>query len=985
MYDVRIEEGERVPSDDQSRHSLNREAEPDTLRRRAEEIFLQAAVLPSSERHACLDAHCGGDVELRAEVESLLAYDTDGDGWISGLVEGAAASVLVGDLLPGSHVGPYRVIREIGRGGMGTVSLAERDDQAFQKQVAIKLVKRGMDIETVVGRFRHERQILARLDHPYIAKLLDAGSVPDGRPYFVMEYVQGSRITDYCNRHNLSIDERCELFRKVCDAVAYAHRSLVIHRDLKPGNILVGEDGIPKLLDFGIAKVLSLGPEEQTHTCTAMAGRMGTPEYASPEQIKGEPVTTASDVYSLGVLWYEMLAGQRPYSLDKLTPAALEQAICQEEPERPSTVAGERRESQTGSGWGRLKAVFRRSQPGVGPELDNIVLMAMRKEPERRYRSADELSEDVRRYLDGRPVLARGDKLTYRAGKFLRRHRLGVLAASAAILSLIAGAAVAVWEAKVANAQRQRAERRLEEMVELANRSLFDIHATLEKLPGASEARRDIVKNTLEFLNRLDRDGDNDPAVREALATAYTRIAAVEGELGDSPGALASDRRAQQMLQNLLTAKPADPALGAQMLELELDTAERLSNVNNRTEAIKLLRETVARGEALTARDPNNRKTSALLVQAYRQLANQSGTLFPVQGAETARKAIQLNEKLVSQDPGNRSLLRQLALGYRALGMNLQLGGDVDSRNILSNAHNAYRKQLEILEGLAARYPNDAVVRNDLGNGYNAMGDFVGDPRRAGYYDPILASEYFHKVVVMTEAAAKADPKDMDARSDLSEALFRYGYSMTAPGQRAASLAVLRQAVAVAEETHRLDPANMTYSMAASYAQRRLGERLKQIGDFNGALGAYTRARELALQLVQAQPGHQMARGAVGEADKYIADLLAQAGDRRAIGYMLHAVTQVDAAIQLGGGVLPVRIYKPRCQRWLGDIYSVLAAKDGSLASRRDDWKNARDAYSRAASEYRTLLASTNVAKYKKEMADAERLVSESDKRLNGR
>jgi tetratricopeptide (TPR) repeat protein len=304
---------------------------------------------------------------------------------------------------------------------------------------------------------------------------------------------------------------------------------------------------------------------------------------------------------------------------------------------------------------------------------------------------------------------------------------------------------------------------------------------------------------------------------------------------------------------------------------------------------------------------------------------------------------------------------------------------------MLLRARNAYRKSLDLWEKLAARYPNDAIVQHYLGRGYIAMGDFVGDPRREGYYDPNLATEYFRKLVGMTEAVAKADPKDMDARKHLSEALFRYGYSMKAPSQRAASLTALRKAVAVAEETHRLDPANGDYSIAASYAQRRLGERLQQAGDSKGALAAYLRARELALQLVEAQPGHQMARGAVGEADKYIAELLAQTGDRRAIAYMLHAATQVDEAIQRGGGVLPVRIYKPRCQRWLGDIYSALAARDTSPASRRDDWKNARDAYARAVGEYRTLLASASVTKYKKEMADAERLVSESDKHLNGR
>jgi serine/threonine protein kinase len=933
--------------------------------------------LPGSDRDAFLSGKCGSDAELRAEVESLLAYDAPDGRWISTLVEDAAASVLVGDLAPGSHVGPYRVLREIGRGGMGTVCLAERDDQAYQKQVAIKLVKRGMDIEAVVDRFRHERQILARLDHPYIAKLLDAGSVPDGRPYFVMEYVEGRRITDYCDLHGLSAEQRCELFRKVCDAVGYAHRALVIHRDLKPGNILVGEDGIPKLLDFGIAKVLSAGGEGEAQTLTAAAARMGTPEYASPEQIRGVPVTTAADVFSLGVLLYELLAGERPYSLDTLTPAALERAICEDDPERPSTLDARRLRDRTPSrGLRQLAARLRKPPSRVGAELDNIVLMAMRKEPERRYRSADELSEDVRRYLAGLAVHARGDKFSYRAGKFLRRHRLSVLAAGAAALSLIVGAAVAVREARVADAQRQRAERRLQQMVELANHSLFDIHDTLEKLPGATEARRQIVKTTLDFLDKLRRDGDNDPAVSAALASAYMRIGEVQGRLGDSLGALASYSRAREILQDLTKSRPGDSALERKLLESELDMAAQLGVLNRVLEARALLAEAIPRAEALASRDTGNRDLSALLAGAYREIADQTQRGLPGQAADYARKSVRLAEKLVAGDPGSRSLREQLGQSYETLGLSLELqtGG-------LPAARSAFEKAVGVWEALSARYPNDAIVRRYLSSSYTNMGDLLGDARR-GFYDLRLATAYYRKTVAMAEAASAADPTDTEARRNLSEALFRYGYSMTAPGERAASIEVLRRAVGVAEETHRLDPANADYCMAASYAQRRLGERLRQAGDSAAALAAYNRARELARQLVDAEPRNQSARGALAESDKYTADLLAQSGDRGAIGYMLHAAAQVDAAIQSGEGALPVRVYKPRCQRWLGDIYAVLAGRDSSLAARRDDWKNARAAYARAADEYRSLIGVPGGERYARQLSETERLVADCDRRL---
>jgi serine/threonine protein kinase len=944
--------------------------DPETRRKRVEEIFSAAAELPRADRDAFLQGKCGSDGDLRAEIESLLAYDAPDGQWISALVEDAAASVLVGDLLPGSHVGPYRVLREIGRGGMGTVCLAERDDHAYQKQVAIKLVKRGMDIDAVVDRFRHERRILARLDHPNIAKLLDAGTAPDGRPYFVMEYVEGLRITDYCRQRELTVEQRCELFRQVCDAVGYAHRALVIHRDLKPGNILVGDDGIPKLLDFGIAKVLSEGGEGEALTLTVAAARMGTPEYASPEQIRGEAVTTAGDVYSLGVLLYELLTGERPYSLDTLTPAELERAICQDDPARPSTLAGKRLRSRTTA----PAAHVHRPPSRVGADLDNIVLMAMRKEPERRYHSADELSEDVRRYLTGLPVRARGQKFSYRAGKFLRRHRLIVLAAGAAALSLIVGAAVAIREARVADAQRQRAERRLQQMVELANHSLFDIHDTLEKLPGATEARREIVKTTLDFLDKLRRDGDNDPALSAALASAYMRIGDVQGRpgranLGDSQGALASYGHALEIYQPLAKLQPGDNALARRLLEVEIRMAAMLEGLNRDPEARTLLGEAIPPGEKLASRNPGDRDLAALLGQAYLEIANLTVEQTPEQSIERVRKAAALFGKLAAGHPEDRELLDQLAGSYYILAESIQHDGG------LASARDALQKAIDVWERLWTRYPNDAVLRRRLMKGYTTMGDLYG---RSSIQDPRLAAAYFRKVVAMAEAAAKADSKDMEARLNLSEALFRLGYAMNAPGDRADSIEILRRAVAIAEGTHQLDSANAGYCMTASYANRRLGERLQQAGDSAAALAAYARARALARQLVNAEPGNQAARGALAESDKYTADLLAQSGDRAAIGYMLHADAQVDAALKLGGGIW-VLVYKPRCQRWLGDIYAVLARGGSGRASGQDDWKNARAAYARALEGYRALPGKERFAR---EMSETQRLLADCDKRL---
>ena len=417
---------------------------------RIEELFDAAVDLSPGERAAMLERACAGDEPLRLEVESLLASDESAATFIE-----AAASSIPQDLLAavededneplaGRHFGAYRIVREIGRGGLGAVYLAARADEQYEKQVAIKLVKRGLDTDDILRRFRAERQILAQLDHPNIARLMDAGSTADGRPYFVMEYVEAQPISSYCNVQQLSTASRLELFRVVCGAVTYAHQHLVVHRDLKPSNILVTQHGEVKLLDFGIAKVIGGEAEVGMRTVTEM--RMMTPEYASPEQVRGESVTTSSDVYSLGVVLYELLTGGKPYRLTNPTPQKLERAITEVEPQRPSTIVA-------GDEGGPS-----RDRKSLRGDLDNIVLMALRKEPARRYASVQQLSDDIRRHLESLPVVARKDTWSYRSAKFVRRHRVGVAALSLIFLSLIGGIVATVRQTRKAERERGKAE-----------------------------------------------------------------------------------------------------------------------------------------------------------------------------------------------------------------------------------------------------------------------------------------------------------------------------------------------------------------------------------------------------------------------------------------------------------------------------------------------------------------------------------------------
>jgi hypothetical protein len=484
---------------------------------RVQTVFAAAAELHGDARRRYLDESCGEDTALRAEVESLLASDASDTGVISGAIEGAAMNLLGRESPVGRRVGAYRIIRELGRGGMGSVYLAVRADDQYQKQVAIKLVRGDFTGGPILGRFRAEMQILATLDHPYIARLLDGGATADGLPYLVMEYVDGIPIDRYCREHALNAERICELFCKVCEAVAFAHRNLIIHRDLKPGNILVTAEGTPKLLDFGIAKLLAPSPDATLLTHTALQPL--TPDYASPEQVRGEPVTTATDVYQLGTLLYELLTGRKPHRIQSFTSEEIARVVCREDAVRPSAAAAEGSTAVPGK---RLLG-----------DLDNIVLMALRKEPERRYPSAEQFREDIVRHLKAMPVAAREDTVAYRAGRFLRRHRLGVAATALVFLSLAGGIVATDQERRQADLQRRqaehehgvaeeqrdaavrerrnaeesareaqkqsrRADERLRQLLQVANKSLFDVQDAIAALPGATEARRKIVSTTLD-------------------------------------------------------------------------------------------------------------------------------------------------------------------------------------------------------------------------------------------------------------------------------------------------------------------------------------------------------------------------------------------------------------------------------------------------------------------------------------------------------
>jgi len=433
-----------------------------------------------------LDELCGGDLDLREEVKALLTTETD-EAYLHGVIGEQAASFSQSPAAAKQErFGPYQLIRRIGQGGMGAVFEAVRVD-GFRKKVALKIIKQGLDSDYARTRFVQERQTLAGLEHPYIARLLDGGETDDGSPYLVLEFVDGRPITEFCA--TLDRAARLRLFLKICEAVEHAHRNLVVHRDLKPANILVNAEGDPKLLDFGIAKLLD-GGASQTQTAFAAL----TPDYASPEQIRGEQITTASDIYSLGVILYQLLTGRRPYSIETGTPLEMDRVICQQPP----------------------------AAPGLGDELDHILLMALRKEPERRYAGVQRLAEDIERYLANRPVTARPDTVRYRAKKFVRRNWWQIGAVALLIASLGAGLGLSL-------AEQRRTQRRFNEVRQLANTFLFDFHDEIVNVPGTVKAREMIVSTALKYLNSLAADAAGDPGLQWEMAEAYSKVAKAQG------------------------------------------------------------------------------------------------------------------------------------------------------------------------------------------------------------------------------------------------------------------------------------------------------------------------------------------------------------------------------------------------------------------------------------------------------------------------
>jgi serine/threonine-protein kinase len=666
--------------------------------RRLQDVFHGAAGLDPVKRPAFLDGACAGDAELRREVEDLIASSRDAEELPDQVMR--AASAALGSAPPmGTRAGPYRIIGELGQGGMGRVFLAMRDDDQFQRRVAVKVAHAAQAPE-LISRFRSERQILAALDHPNMARLLDGGTTEEGVPYLVLEYVEGEPIDRYCDAQQLPVPDRLQIVRAVCGAVQYAHQSLVVHRDLKPANVLVTPDGTAKLLDFGIAKLLKPELLGQTPLLTSALHRPMTPDYASPEQVRGEPVTTATDVYSLGVLLYELLTGCRPLRSEGCSPTEFQRIVSEVEPEPPSAAAlwpaeraGGRTPEERSRSRGTSPEKLRRTLEG---DLDNILLMALRKAPSRRYASAEQLADDLRRQLEGLTVRARKDTIRYRTGKFVRRNRYGV-GAAAAFFALVA--AFGINRAQLARELAEQRDQARQEAatagrVALVLQDLFRLADPYEE--DGPVTGREILDRATE---RLGSPGQERPEVRTALLDTIGTVYLQRGLYS----------RAEPLLQEALEERRA--TLG----EDHLDTARSLLHVGElrREQSRPAEAETLLRGvlrtreRLLGARHPGTAEAMQELAVALRDQKNKSA-----EAESLLRRALALREAGGGDD--------------FELAMTLdRLSEVLDDKDELPEAETAARRALEISQRRPGRPLDTARHLGRLGSVLRRRGELM--------------------------------------------------------------------------------------------------------------------------------------------------------------------------------------------------------------------------------------------------------------------
>ncbi len=847
---------------------------------RLEELFAAAADLPQVSQAAFIDRETACDPELKRELQHLLAHDAGARSRIEHAIHLAA--------LPldwtSQRVGPYRIVREIGRGGMAVVFEAIRDDE-YRQRVALKVAPWWCGVDALRTQFRREMQILSGLEHPNIARLLEGGT-HGGVSYFAMEFVEGIRITGYAE--DLKLRNKIELFRQVCAAVQYAHQNLVVHRDLKPSNILVNGEGVPKLLDFGIAKLLN--PREEDGAATHAA--LWTPDYASPEQVRGRPVTTRTDVYSLGLIFHEMLTGTQAQKADTSAPLALDRSICETEAPLASQCA-----SATGN-----RALARQLEG----DLDTILATATRKEPDRRYGSVAALSEDLKRYLEGLPIEARPQTPAYRAGKWLRRHMVSSAAALLILAALVGGALTTFYQAR-------RAERRFQQVRSLANSVLFGVQDRLQNLAGSTEAREWAVRTAVEYLDDLAKDAGRDEQMLTELASGYLQIGDVQGypilpNLGHRDAAMVSYRKALALAARIGSTYPG-PEARRLVARSHQRIAAMLRTFGQTTASIEEYGKALAEAEPLLSTNPKPDDLELLRTIWLTLGQAQSAAGDIAEASRSWRRSESIAERLASlegADPVQMRMVRTDKHTIRAL----MYSGDLEA------AEQTAIEGVRVRETVVAREPRNAALRRELANGYGELAYVYFDPAFLSYGDRERAAVFQQKSLNIARELAAADPSNATAQADLAITEIDF----------CADLALSSPAKAIGYCRDSLQIASRWPQVGRESAFSHLSEALAQLGRHKEAMEASQSAIQLRKARYLKDPGHFVLRQHLLRDYSQIAVLLAATGNDPA------ALEQHRQAVALAEELAAAIPSNLLARRDLADTYEAF----GKYYERRD-------------------------------------------------
>ena len=793
------------------------------------QILHDASELPQASRKAFVLEAGNGDQDLIAEVESLLlSFDE-----ASEFLEDAPVQLGgLGDSLAGRWIGEYRIDKLIAKGGMGSVYLATKQMDGVPMQVALKLIRFAGDHDYLTRRFRLERQILARLTHENILRLTDGGVSADGLPYIVTEFLDAQNLEQWLIHAQPALSLRIKVFQGICDGVAYAHRNMIVHGDIKPGNILITREGVPKLVDFGIARLLSKqedsegGPAELTITISPAL----TPWWASPEQLRGEPLSMESDCYALGRILFLLLCGQKPFDFTGLGTQQILEKLKREPPPLPSSLTGDAR---------------------IADDLDNIALKALEFERDQRYRSVDALSDDIARHLALRPVSARPQTWNYRLQKFVRRNKGLVGVAVTASLALLLAVAFALYQAQLARKNYESSRQRLEQLRALANSLVFEADKELIKLQGATPVRARLMKSALGYLDQMANQDNSDPRMAEELAEAYEKIGDIQGQpgmtnLGQTAQSLESYRKSEALRETIRrNAKQAPDFIRASdhLAQIYARISAALRAVGDAEGALGYERKSLGIRQALFEGDPGNLALKRAMASSLTTLSGSLSQLGDYQGVlETRREALTMHEDIVARNPGGPADLRALALALARMA-SIEM-----HENSIKESLGHYRRALDIDQSLLQRDPGN--VQFQLSTGWSHA-NYALILHRIGKASEALAEYRVSRALL--QGVAQADPRDVRSKTLLETNRVHTAQVLISLGRAKEALSFAQTALSGRLQLSEQNRSNAGAQGEVAEAHAALGQVYAALRQPAKAKEAFQTAKHLLENLIRAE------------------------------------------------------------------------------------------------------------------------------------